>query len=339
MKKYILSLILFSLLIASCEKAFVEPAPNGNNQIEVFEEFWNIFNEKYAMFEFKSVDWQAEYDRIRPTISENTSDVELFEIMGGMVQSLRDGHSDLTDLSRDPIKGFDILNGAPLNFDFESWGTYINSLKTEELQFFQDSNSVYTTIEGNIGYLFIPSFNVDLPEEEINMVLTHFKETKGLIIDVRLNTGGSPEAATRLAAHFTNQEVVTGFERFKIGPDTNEFKDNPASSIPSDGEIYTKPVMVLTNGLCYSATTTFIYQTNPLDHVKYIGSRTGGGSGSVADGFLSNGWKYSLSTSEFIDHEGRHLDDGFDPDIEVFLDENNKEVDEVIERAIAKINQ
>lgn len=339
MKKYIFSLILFSFLITSCEKVFVEPAANGNNQIEVFDEFWNIYNDKYAMFEFKGVDWQAAYDRIRPTISESTTDAELFEIMGGMVQSLRDGHSDLTDLSRDSIKGFDILNGAPLNFDFEIWATHINAIKTEELQFFQDSNSVYSIIEGNIGYVFIPTFNVDISKEEINTILTHFKDTKGLIVDVRLNTGGSPEASTRLAGHFTPSEIKTGFERFKTGPGENDFSDSPATGIPADGEIYTKPVMVLTNGLCYSATTTFIYQTNPLDHVKYIGSRTGGGSGSVADGFLSNGWKYSLSTSEFIDHEGRHLDDGFDPDIEIFIDESNVEVDEVIQRAIEEINK
>lgn len=339
MKKYILSLILFSFLISSCEKAFVEAAPNGGNQEEIFDEFWGIYNEKYAMFDFKDVDWQAEYDRNRPLVTTNTSDAALFEIMGNMVVGLRDGHSDLTDFSRDSIKGFDILNGAPLNFDFESWVSYLNTLKTEELQFFQDSNSVYTAIEGNIGYVFIPTFNVDISEDEINTILTHFKDTKGLIIDVRLNTGGSPESATRLAAHLTDTEVATGFERFKIGPGANEFKDSPANSIPADGEIYTKPVMVLTNGLCYSATTTFIYQTNPLDHVKYIGSRTGGGSGSVADGFLANGWKYSLSTSEFIDHEGRHLDDGFDPDIEVFLDDSNLAIDEVIQRAIEEINQ
>lgn len=200
MKKYILSLILCSFLISSCEKAFIEAAPNGSNQEEVFDEFWTTFNEKYAMFEFKGVDWQAAYDRIRPTISANTSDAELFEIMGGMVQSLRDGHTDLTDFSRDSIKGFDILKGAPLNFDFESWGNHLNTIKTEEFLFFQDSNSIYMTLEGNIGYVFIPTFNVDLPEEEINTILTHFKDTKGLIIDVRLNTGGSPEAATRLAA-------------------------------------------------------------------------------------------------------------------------------------------
>ena len=109
MKKYILGLIFFSFLIASCEKAFVEPAPNGNNQVEIFEEFWNIFNEKYAMFDFKGVDWQAEYERNRPLVNENTTDAELFEIMGNMVLKLRDGHSDLTDFSRDSIKSFDIL--------------------------------------------------------------------------------------------------------------------------------------------------------------------------------------------------------------------------------------
>ncbi|MFK7984108.1 MAG: S41 family peptidase [Saprospiraceae bacterium] len=338
MKKYIFSLILFSFFATSCEKVFVEAGPNGNNQEEVFDEFWNTFNEKYAMFEFKDVDWQAEYDRTRPTITASTSDDELFEIMGTMVQSLRDGHSDLADLDRDTFKSFNILKGAPVNFDIDILGTYLNRIKTEDFQFFQDDNSFYATLEGNIGYVLLPTFNTNIPERTIDSILIHFKDTKGLILDVRMNTGGLPDLATRLAAHFTDKEVATGFERFKIGPGENEFKDSPASNIPSRGEIYTKPVMVLTNGLCYSATTTLIYQTNPLDHVKFIGSRTGGGSGSVADGFLSNGWRYSLSVSEFIDHEGRHLDDGFDPDIEVFLDEDNLEVDEVIERAIAEIN-
>lgn len=339
MKKYIFSLIIISFLITSCEKVFVESPSNGNDNQELFDEFWNIFNEKYAMFEFKGVDWQAEYDQIQPTIGTNTSKEELFEIMGGMVQQLRDGHSDLTDLNRDSTKGFDILKGAPINYDFEIWQNYISTLRTRELQFFQDENSVYTTLTEDIGYIFIPTFNMDIPEEKINDILTQLKDTKGLIIDVRMNTGGLPDVATRLAAHFTDKEIVTGFERFKIGPGAEEFKNSPANSIPADGEIYTKPVMVLTNGLCYSATTTFIYQTNPLDNVTFIGSRTGGGSGSVADGFLSNGWKYSLSISEFIDHEGRHLDDGFDPDIEVFLDEGNIGVDEVIQRAIEEINR
>ncbi len=54
----------------------------------------------------------------------------------------------------------------------------------------------------------------------------------------------------------------------------------------------------------------------------------------MADGYLANGWKYSLSTSEFIDWEGRHLDDGFEPDIKVDMDLKVKDKDEIIEKAL-----
>ena len=338
MQKYIFGFIaLITLSFTACEKAFIKPAPNGQHQLEVFDEFWNAFNDKYAMFDFKGVDWQAAYNSNRALIDENTSNEALFEIMGDMVLSLRDGHSDLTDFSRDSIKTFDILKGEPLNFNGDIFISHLNDIKTEDFQFFMAENSAYAMLKDNIGYILIPTFDAELTDEEIDRVLTHFKDTEGLIIDVRNNTGGDPAGASRLARHLTDKEVSTGFERFKTGPGKNDFSDSPAFNRPAEGQIYTKPVMVLTNGLCYSATTTFIYQTNPLDHVIFIGSRTGGGSGSVADGFLSNGWKYSLSTSEFIDHEGRHLDDGFDPDIKVQLDETDTSKDELIERAIAEI--
>ena len=156
------------------------------------------------MFEFKGADWQATFDQNRPLISENTSNVELFEILGNMILSLRDGHNGLIDFSRDTFKTYDILKGAPINYNTDIIFTYINSIMTGEFQFFQEDNSIYTILQGNIGYMYISTFNVDLPEEEINMILSHFKDTKGLIIDVRSNTGGDPESATRLAGHLTD---------------------------------------------------------------------------------------------------------------------------------------
>ncbi len=336
MKKYIVAVILLTTFLSSCEKAFLEPSPNGENTV-VFDEFWNLFNEKYAMFEVKNVDWKAVYDTKKALVTETTTKEELFEIMSDMVLLLKDGHTEIEDTERDLVRSYDILNGAPINTDLEILIAHLNTIKTEDFQTFMQDNSVYTLLDGNIGYIQIPTFDVELTEEEINTMLTHFKDTKGLIIDVRDNTGGDPAGAALLASHLTDKEESTGLERFKTGPGQADFSDSPAFNKPSGGTRYTKPIKVLTNGLCFSATTTFIYQTNPSSHVTFIGSRTGGGSGSVADGLLSNGWKYALSTSEFIDYEGRHLDNGFDPDIEVWLDENTTDIDEVLQKAIDEL--
>lgn len=338
MKIYIFAFIAFTFLMTSCEKAFIPKGVDGESKEAVFEEFWDVFNEKYAMFESKGVDWDSSYTVNKALISEQMSNEALFEIIGNMVLSLRDGHTDLTDFDRDSIKGFDILKGAPINIDPTMLVAHLDTIKTDRLLPFMQQNSFYGILEGNIGYIHISSFNTELSDDTINVVLAHLKDTKGLIIDVRNNTGGDPSGASRLARHLTDKEVATGFERFKTGPGASEFSDNDAFNKPTSGETYTKPIMVLTNGLCFSATTTFIYQTNPLEHFTYIGSRTGGGSGSVADGFLANGWKYSLSTSEFIDYEGRHLDDGFEPDIEAWIDTTNMMIDEVLQRAIDELN-
>ncbi len=52
-----------------------------------------------------------------------------------------------------------------------------------------------------------------------------------------------------------------------------------------------------------------------------------------------NGWYVNISASEMVDFEGTHLDDGFDPDQEVWLDENDKTKDEVVEAAIEHLRK
>ncbi len=336
--KYTIYSLLFALFFfSSCEKAFIESGPDGTKPLEVFDEFSNIYLDKYAMFDFKQVDWIALREAKRKMVTDNTSKEELFEILGDMVLTLRDGHTSLKDLSRDSTKTYDILKGAPENYNIEILVNHLNRIKSTEIIPFMKGTAAYVQIEDNIGYVSISTFNEELPETEIVDMLTNLKDTKGLIIDVRGNTGGDPAAASRLARHLTKTEIKTGFERFKTGP--FDFSDSPATNKPAeDGLIYTKPIIILTNGLCYSATTTFIYQTNPIPNVTFIGSRTGGGSGSVANGYLSNGWVYALSVSEFIDNDGLHLDDGFDPDIEVWLDEEVTDTDEVLQRAIDELN-
>ncbi|MEE9439868.1 MAG: hypothetical protein V3V14_12755 [Saprospiraceae bacterium] len=93
----------------------------------------------------------------------------------------------------------------------------------------------------------------------------------------------------------------------------------------------------MTDRGCFSATTSFIYSVDPIEQIKTIGQRTGGGSGSVTDGFLLMVGIGVLSTSEFFDYKGRHLDDGVEPDNPVVLDLEDMTKDEVLEAAILEL--
>lgn len=328
--KALLALLFITTL--ACEEIALEPQPEANN-LAVFDEFWTIFNEKYAMFEAKGVDWQQIRTVAKPWVDNSISQDSLFSVLAAMTLSLRDAHTSIVDQQTGIGAGFDIEEGFPVDLDEDLIASQYLDGSQKELGGF-----VYTTLPGNVGYVIFRDFLVTITEEQVDQILTELANTKGLIIDVRGNGGGDPFGAGLLASHFTTTAVDAGFERFKTGPGPNDFADSPFQLQPTTGVAYTKPVAVLTDRLCYSATTTFLYLMDPLPNVTLIGGFTGGGSGSVADGELLNGWTYSLSISEYIDFRGRHLDDGVEPDILINLDHDAPNTDEIIERALLELN-
>ena len=345
--KKIIYIILVSLLFTtiSCEQAFMEEHPETDNKT-IFNEYVKLVKEKYAMLAFKNVDINALETSIGATINGNTSEAELFDKLGVITQALRDGHSDLS--YGENFKGYDFIDGYPAGINIGILiANYIGKIVNPNINIIykEDSTEEFTVIYGflpqdnDIAYIWIPSWDVTITDEQIETVFNSIKDAKGLIFDMRQNTGGDPSLATKFASYLMEGSAVyTGFERFKTGPGTSDFSDSQVYLQEADSNVkFLKPTAVLTDRYCYSASTTFAYSTNPLPNVTFIGQRTGGGSGSVADGFLANGWKWSLSTSEFIDHLGNHLDDGFDPDIPVALDLNDTTKDEVIERAILEL--
>ena len=349
--KNIFILIITLTVFTSCEKIFMAPNPETDN-LSIFDEYATLVTEKYAMLEFKGVNIDELTDSIRATISPDLSEADLFGKLAIITNRLRDGHSGLVRIQKNDsdtinvFAGFDLEAGYALGIDlnilFENYlGIDINS--EAQVLFTDDSTdirAIYGTLPQatDIGYIWIPSWNYEIKDDEIETIFETIKDKKALIFDMRFNTGGDPSLATKFASYFTDQAIYTGFERFKIGPAANAFSDSQVTLQPSSSaNKFLKPVAVLTDRNVYSASTTFLYSTAPIERFTTIGQRTGGGSGSVADGYLANGWQWSLSTSEFIDHLGRHLDDGIEPDIPVLLDLNDTTKDEVIERAILEL--
>jgi len=332
---YILSVLLL-LLFGSCEMLFMGPDPATDNTA-IFEEYWKLVNDKFAMFDDpgKSIDRSVLYSSSRQLVNNSISESELFGVLAGITVSLKDGHSYLVDSKNDMFAGYDFGDGIPENLDQSIVDqVYLtNDVNT------QGSGLKYTFLENNtIGYIQYRDFEDEVTTKMMNTILSEFSNTKGIILDVRGNTGGNPAYAALMASHFTGSRVYIGYESFKTGPGRNDFSNSKIYLEPSNGTRYLKPLFVLTNISCFSATTTLVYHLNPLSNVTFIGGKTGGGSGSTADGYLANGWIWGLSTSEFIDWEGRRLDNGFDPDISVDLDLNDTSQDEIIEKAISEIN-
>jgi len=322
--------------MSSCEKVFMKPNPETDN-MAIYDEYWKLLDEKYAMWDNpdKKLDKEAIHNYTRGLVTESLSEDSLFGIFNYIIQQLKDGHSWIDGgMNSDKLSFYDIEAIGDRNYD----PNIIDSIYLKNDYKTLGKRMKYKLLEnGKVGYIEVRSWIDEYTSEEIDEVLNYFGNTKGLIFDVRENGGGDPFMSTFVARHFADKQYFLGEEHFKIGPGEKNFTNQKLYNTPASGVIYTKPVKVLTNRLCFSATTTFIYTLDPLTSVTIIGARTGGGSGSTADGYLANGWHWQMSVSEFIDRDGLHLDNGFDPDIVVALDTNDRSQDEIIEKAIDEI--
>jgi C-terminal processing protease CtpA/Prc len=100
---------------------------------------------------------------------------------------------------------------------------------------------------------------------------------------------------------------------------------------------YQKPVIVLTNRGCYSATNEFVSIMKIAPQATVIGDKTGGGSGLPFSSELPNGWSIRFSASPMFNAEKEHIEFGVEPDLYVSMEESDKkdEKDTIIETARA----
>jgi len=335
---YIVStLFVLAVIFSSCERIFMPPNPDTDN-MAIYDEYWKLLDEKYAMWDNpdKKLNKDSLHTATRKLVTDNLSRDSLFGIFNNIIQHLKDGHTYLEDITNNKFAFYDIGALDDMNLDQEVVDNVY--LKDDYISLGSHNTLKYRILENtSIGYIQLRGFGATYTDAEMNQMLTDLADTKGIVFDVRENGGGDPFMATLMARHFADEEYYVGKEYFKTGPEPDDFSVSKIYLTPAEGIIYTKPVMILTNRMCFSATTSFIYNMKVLPYVKTVGRRTGGGSGSTADGFLANGWHWQMSTSEFIDKDGNHLDNGVDPDINVQLYPLDTTKDEIIERAIQEI--
>jgi hypothetical protein len=324
-------MLLFTFL-AGCERALIDNNPTNSPQGN-FESLYQNVKNKYSFFALKGIDWDSVKTHYQPQVTPNMSDQALFDVLDSMLYDLRDGHVNL-------ISPFDLgrnwqwyLN-YPVNFNFD----------VVERNYLSEGHTIagglrYAIID-SIGYVYYGSFSSALTTTGLNAMLEHFKDTKGLIVDVRNNGGGSLSNAYALAQRLIpeKKEVLRTYD--KTGPDPNDFGNGVSITLsPSSQGYYSKPIAILINRSCYSATTFFSGMMSNFEHVTLIGDQTGGGGGLPIDFELPNGWYYRFSGSVSVLPNGYNIELGIIPDIPL----NNNPVlnaqgtDEILERALDEL--
>ena len=298
--------------------------PRGN-----FDALWKIMDEHYCFFEYKGINWDSIHTEYSKRISDSMNDESLFMLLNQMLQELKDGHVNL-------ITPFDVgrywkwFEDYPRNFDPAITDKYLGS-------HYSISGGIrYKILDDNIGYLYYGDFSSALGEGNIDYIIDKFSICNGIIIDVRDNGGGLLSNAENLAARFVNEKTLVGYIQHKTGKGHNDFSSPlPRYNVPSTRLRYQKPVVVLTNRSCFSATNDFVNAMRYCPNVTVLGDETGGGSGLPFNSEIPNGWLVRFSACPMFDATMQQTEFGIAPNIHVDLSEQDvqKGKDTMIEAA------
>ena len=320
----------------SCSSVF-EAEPE-NNPEAIFENFWKTFDEEYAVFEERGVDWDDQYAGFRPSVTANTSDDELWAYLTQMVGPLDDGHVTLTAPGRAFFTANEIrrqkTDDAVFNRD-----TIMQNYLEPGFAINEDTSYVYGKIKGeNVGYIFFRYVGENF--FILNDFLEAYSEVNGYIIDLRHNDGGDFTYCYSEIGRLVDQERLAFRSKTKNGTGPDDFTDWYDWSVKPEGEYVNKRIIVLMDRYTISAGERSVMAFDVLPNVKTVGDTTNGAHGTLIGRELANGWFYTLVTQKVELPDGKSYEGiGLAPDVYLknTLQEINAGVDRQLEYAVGEL--
>jgi hypothetical protein len=329
MNKYII--IALSLVLFSCDSLLFEKDQASTNPRDNFDYLWEQCDEKYSFFDLKNIDWDSVKAVNSVRITDDMSDDSLFQVLGDMLISLRDDHTNL--ISDFNISYFGVKNLGQDNFD---WRVVTDNYLPEHYYIsgpFQHDFLKNTNNE--IGYIRFSAFTGTVNDDNLNFILNRYSGTKGLILDLRENGGGAVTDVFQLLSRFIETETIVYYSKIKTGKAHDDFSEElPANVEPSTEVRYKNKVCVLIDRGTFSAGSFTSLATKAIPNLVLVGDTTGGGLGLPNGGQLPNGWTYRFSVSQTLDlNKENKYENGVPPDVYSLFDWSDMTTDEVIEQA------
>lgn len=309
--------------------------PIGESITKQFDHVWHTFNDYYAFFNERGVDWMSQYDQWRPTLSDQSSEDDLAEALMGLLSPIDDSHVSLVFDGADnfnPAKPKGFLQMLVEEFEAQSESTaqetYVGDVLTQWREDIQSNyiGAPFETLDGHhadliqwgvmgqdVGYLSINQFFTTLDESEatdvsifnnaLDLALSDLANTAALIIDVRLSPGGRDAVSIAIANRFADTERLAATKAARDYQGLGTTQDFTIR--PSNRQNYANPVILITSGFSVSATESFTLLMRSLPQVTHLGEPTNGAISDVLDKELPNEWEFTLSNEVYRDANGQ----------------------------------
>ncbi|GAB3399107.1 S41 family peptidase [Flindersiella endophytica] len=137
-------------------------------------------------------------------------------------------------------------------------------------------------VDGNLAEVSLPGFSPDLVDDVLEAIQKLRDQTvlRGVILDLRGNLGGSPEARSKLLGALAHNEIVSYWCDVREKCTPNRTDDSV--------ELLHLPVVVLVDHRCASACDAFASAVKDLELGQLVGTRTAGVVSGAANHFLLN---------------------------------------------------
>ena len=299
-----LTLMVALMMSAACDDLILDGADPAEGSL-VYEELWQTFDERYAPFVQRGVDWDAAFGLHHP--GDGADEGEVWAAATALLAELDDGHVTLV------APGRPFFN-AKRTFREDTFQGDVNLfLIFQEMTDGPHTRGAarYGTLPDNLGYVHIGNWNDPIPDLE--GLMTYFLGRDGVIVDLRHNPGGDFTNGFPFAARFADQPRLAFVTETRTGPEPGDLGQRVEWTLTPEGSTrFTGPVVVLSNGFTNSAAERTLMGFRVLPNVTVVGSRSAGNHGEKVGGELSNGWRYSVvpqvvTAADGVSYEGPGL--------------------------------
>lgn len=297
--------------VAGFEKRSVKAPPAITPELAAaaFDQLWEAFDRDYGMFVLRpEVDWAKLREEHRPRALASRSTYEFAGVCAEMLKPLRDLHVWLT------VAGANVpVYNRPraANANPAAYLALLGQIQTK-------GRVQWVVTPDKIGFLAIHGWNTgpEIPAQCAE-ALEQMRDTRGLVVDVRLNGGGDEPTAQKVAARFLAHEFVYSYSQVRNGAGhTNLTAKRPRSIQPRGPWRYDRPVVLLTGRKTMSSCESFVGMMTGATNVTTMGEATAGSSGNPK--IVRLPLDMTVSVPRWIDllPDGTPLDErGFPPQV------------------------
>jgi hypothetical protein len=329
---YIAQCLLVSILVLSCDQRIIQQEYE-NNPVHVFEALWWEFDQLYALFEVKQVNWDSLYAVYRPQVSKSMTDPALYNVLSSLLSNLNDNHIVLYAEGMEVFRA-GTLHQLPayLSATYTTFEKDINRifyvvrnryLQSEHKILAGDTPSIYGWIDGSltgsaqIGYIH-PGADREEDIDFVKIAFDDLSETDGLIIDLRFSAGTNELLAVEVVNQCTDQKRLFMTCRTRNGRAHDVFDEPTEWYMQPVEQRYDGAIVVLTNWHTVGVAEELLLGMELLPQVTIVGDTTAGAFSKVLIRDLPNGWRYTLPKSVVYAHDGACYEGiGLAPDLVV----------------------